>query len=165
MARMSRLRPVRSNKNIVRFSNLLEAGAVTRDVIVVQAVDSYAGGVSQCPIGATVNGFFFEINFNVEGNITTVVDWAFWKNPGNLLGALVPSLTGGSPFRKWVFKQGMEMPAGINNAGAVKRIGVAVVPKKMKRMGDQDIINFTYLYAAAGNIADTCGHFIYKWYA
>ncbi len=165
MARFNRsLRPVRSNKNVVRISQLLEAGGSAKEFVIAKAVVAYAGGVTECPIGSRINGFFFELNFNVEGNITTTIDWAFWKNPGGLLGTLIPSAIGGSNFRKWVFKQGMEMPAGINNAGAVKRIGVAVLPQKMRRMGDDDEILFSYIYAASGGIADTCGHFIYKWF-
>ncbi len=156
-------------KNIVRFSNLLEAGAVIRTVTVAEAVDDVqVGNTSQVRTGNLVQAINFELNFNIEGSITTVIDWYFVKDNGAFLSTSVgvtnPSSTGavGDDQRRYRMLEGMEMPAGINNSSAVKRAGLLMIPKHLQRMGKADRILFVYFVTASGNVADVCGKFIYK---
>ncbi len=153
-----------SVKHEIKFSNLLEAGAGVKSVVIASAVQVPSAD-DEVKSGAVLKAIFFELNFNVEGNITTVVDWALIKQRSGQSSASdfnpsVPNL----PTRSQKFLWGMEMPAGINNSSAVKRIGTLLIPKGKQRMSEGDFWVFVYFYAASGNIADTCGHFIYKEY-
>ncbi len=157
-----------SVKHEVKFSNLLEAGASTKSVVIASGkntADLTAGSDTDVKTGSLIKAIFFELNFNVEGNITTVVDWAIIKQrPGQTTtGDFNPSLPN-LPTRNQKFLWGMEMPAGINNSSSIKRIGTLLIPKGKQRIGEGDFWIFVYFYAASGSIADTCGHFIFKEY-
>ncbi len=156
-----------SVKHEVRFTNLLEAGATFRNINIATAKNTVdISSDNDVKTGSLVKAIFFEINFNVEGNITTVIDWAFWKTKSGqgVSSSNFNPATPNLPARSQKFLWGMEMPAGINNSGAVKRIGTLLIPKGKQRMSEADTWQFTYFTAAAGNISDVCGHFIYKEY-
>ncbi len=154
-----------SDKHEVRYSNLLEAGAVLRIVVIADAknVEDITSDV-HVKTGSLVKAIFFELNFNVEGNITAVVDWSINKlKSGQATGGFDPAVPN-QINRSQTFLWGMEMPAGINNSSSVKRIGTLLIPKGKQRMAEGDTWFLTYRYSASGNIGDSCGHFIYKEY-
>ncbi len=155
-----------SVKHEVKFSNLLEAGAAVKSVVIASGKNTAdISADTDVKTGSLLKAIFFELNFNVEGNITTIIDWAIVKQrSGQSTATDFNPATPNLPTRSQKFLWGMEMPAGINNSSSVKRIGTLLIPKGKQRMSEGDFWVFTYFYAAGGNIADTCGHFIYKEY-
>ncbi len=156
-----------SIKHEIRYSNLLETGGLLREVIIVEAkntADLVAGSDNQVKTGSLVKAIFFEQNYNVEGNITATVDWCLAKSQFGESGTEFDPTLPNQPRRAGVFLWGMEMPAGINNSSAVKRIGTLLIPKGKQRMAEGDKWRLFYRFSAGGNIADSCGHFIYKEY-
>ncbi len=154
-----------SVKHENRFSNLLEAGATLRNVVITTAKNTAdISGDQDVKTGSLVKAIFFELNWNVEGNITTVIDWAIVKihsnQPDSSFNPSIPNQI----LRSQVFLWGMEMPAGINNSSSVKRIGTLLIPKGKQRMAEGDTWNLMYFFGVSGAIADACGHFIYKEY-
>ncbi len=154
-----------SVKHEVRFSNLLEAGATQRQVVIASAKNTEdIASDTDVKTGSLVKAVFFELNFNIEGNVTGVFDWAIIKKrTGQANSTFLPS-TPNLPTRSQKFLWGMEMPAGINNSSAVKRIGTLLIPKGKQRMSEGDEWLFTYFLSVSGDIADACGHFIFKEY-
>ncbi len=153
-----------SVKHEIKFSNLLEAGAAVKNVVIASAVNVPSAD-NEVKTGALIKAIFFELNFNVEGNITTIIDWAIIKQrSGQSTASDFNPATPNLPTRSQKFLWGMEMPAGINNSASVKRIGTLLIPKGKQRLSEGDFWIFVYFYAASGSIADTCGHFIYKEY-
>ncbi len=155
-----------SDKHEVRYSNLLEAGAAQKSVTIAKGVNVENISIdTDVKTGSVIKAIFFELNWNVEGNITTVIDWAIIKGKaGQSSSADFNPATPNQNTRSQVFLWGMEMPAGINNSSAVKRIGTLLIPKGKQRMAEGDFWSLIYFVAAAGNITDACGHFIYKEY-
>ncbi len=156
-----------SDKHEVRFVKLLEAGATFRAEEIAFAVNvEDISTDSHVKTGSLIKAINFEINFNVEGNITTVIDWAIIKVPSGVgindtnYNPATPNLK----TRSHKFLWGMEMPAGINNSASVKRIGTLLIPKGKQRMAEGDSWQFVYFTAASGTISDVCNHFIYKEY-
>ncbi len=156
-----------SVKHEIRTVNLLETGATFRSVPIALAKNTPdIAADNDVKTGSLIKAIFFELNFNVEGNITTVIDWAFYKVPTSvgISAANYNPATPNLPTRSQKHLWGMEMPAGINNSGAVKRIGTLLIPKGKQRMSEGQSWQFVYFTAAAGDISDVCGHFIYKEY-
>ncbi len=154
-----------SVKHETRHSLLLEAGAVLRTIVIATAKNTPDVTLdTDVKTGSVIKAIFFEHNWNVEGNITTVLDWCIAKRkfgqPASGWNPAIPNQAN----RSQVFLWGMEMPAGINNAGSVKRIGTLLIPKGKQRMSEGDEWFLNYVFAASGNIADSCGHHIYKEY-
>ncbi len=154
-----------SVKHEIKYSNLLETGATLRNVTIAVAKNTPdISADNHVKTGSVVKAIFFELNWNVEGNVTTFFDWNIWKgHTGQLASANNPAVPNEAT-RSQVFLWGMEMPAGINNSSAVKRIGTLLIPKGKQRMAEGDFWALNYFLAAAGDIADACGHFIYKEY-
>ncbi len=153
-----------SVKHEVRYSDLLAAGGSVKSVIIAQAVDVPATD-TQVKTGSLIKAIFFENNYNFEGNITGTYDWAIIKartgqSITGLFNPSVPQL----PTRSQKFLWGMEMPAGINNSSAVKRIGTLLIPKGKQRMSEGDSWELVYFSTASAGQEDACGHFIYKEY-
>ncbi len=155
-----------TDKHEVRYSNLLEAGGAVRNVVIAQGknVEDFSSDID-VKVGSVIKAIFFEMNWNVEGNITSIIDWSLVKSRSGQSGTTdfdpaVPN----TPQRSQKFLWGMEMPSGINNSSSIKRIGTLLIPKGKQKMHEGDFWLLTYRYSAAGNIADSCGHFIYKEY-
>ncbi len=154
-----------SVKHEIRYSRLLEAGATLKSVVIASAKNTVdIAADNDVKTGCLIKAIFFEQNWNVEGNITTVIDWSLVKTKtGQALSGFNPSIPN-QVARSQTFLWGMEMPAGINNSSSVKRIGTLLIPKGKQRMSEGDEWLLTYFVAASGNVADSCGHFIYKEY-
>ncbi len=155
-----------SVKHEVRYSNLLEAGGVVRFVTIATGKNTVdISGDTDVKTGSLIKAIFFELNFNTEGNVTTVTDWSIHKQRTGQ-GATTdfdPAIPN-QPTRSQVFLWGMEMPAGINNSSSIKRIGTLLIPKGKQRMSEGDVWVFTYRSSAGAGGHDACGHFIYKEY-
>ncbi len=154
-----------SEKHEVRYSNLLESGGTLRSVVIATAKNSEDITLdTDVKTGSLIKAIFFENNWNVEGNVTTVVDWSIVKSKsGQALSGFNPSIPNQIQ-RSQTFLWGMEMPAGINNSASIKRTGTLLIPKGKQRMSEGDAWLLTYFTSAGADASDSCGHFIYKEY-
>ncbi len=164
MARHDSKRPINSVKNIVTTTNLLIAAGATVSQVIASAVDDYVGATNTVKTGSTIPWIFVELNLNNEGNITQTLNWYIWKNPADQLALPSASDPGSSANRRHILKVGMEMPAGINNSSAVKRIFVVKVPAGRQRMGQGDTWNIVITPSTTGTY-DVCSKVVYKWYS
>ncbi len=115
--------------------------------------------------GSVIKAIFFELNFNFEGNVTSVFDWAIVKQKvGQVIATQFDPAIPNQDAKSQVFLWGMEMPAGINNSSSVKRIGTLLIPKGKQRMAENDQWVLVYRSAVGAGVEDACGHFIYKEY-
>lgn len=154
-----------STKHEVRFTNLLAAGATLTEELIARGrnTQDITDPLTHVKTGSVIKAIFFEINFNLEGNITAVIDWCFAKAKTGQANTEFDPRTPGQPARSQVFLWGMEMPAGINNSSSVKRIGTLLIPQGKQRMSENDEWRFLYASSSAG-LVDVCGHFIFKEY-
>ncbi len=155
-----------SVKHEIRFSNLLAAGGSVKTVAIANAKNTVdIVNDNDVKTGSLIKAIFFELNFNLEGNVTSIFDWAIIKKKqGQALTTEFDPAIPNQPARSQVFLWGMEMPAGINNSSAVKRIGTLLIPKGKQRMAEGDQWHLVYRSAVGAGVEDACGHFIYKEY-
>ncbi len=155
-----------SLKHEIRISALLASGGSVKAVNIAKALSSpdFDTSPDECKTGSVIKAIFFEINFNFEGNITAIFDWQIVKRTsGQALSIFDPAIPS-QPIRSQKFLWGMEMPAGINNSSAIKRIGTLLIPKGKQRMRDGDLWQLQYRSTAGAGGEDLCAHFIYKEY-
>ncbi len=155
-----------SVKHEVRFSNLLAAGGSVKLVSIAIARNPQdVAADTDVKTGSLVKAIFFELNFNFEGNVMSIFDWAIIKaKVGQTITTEFDPAIPNQQARSQVFLWGMEMPAGINNSSAVKRIGTLLIPKGKQRMSELDQWALVYRSAVGAGVEDACGHFIYKEY-
>ncbi len=155
------LRPVKSTKHEITWSNLGQDAATSAVVIDlaigVEPPDKNLG--SEVSIGAKVRTIYFEFHFSAAqtGNVN-VIHWIIGKEPfnTNISNPTVYQQTD----RRFIFKRGMEMlPANV--ATVYKRIFVVRIPPKFNRIGDADKIFLKY-QASSTQTINACGIAIYK---
>ncbi len=143
---------------------MLANGGAVKVILIALAVDRQVTVDTDVKAGSVIKAIFFENNYNFEGNITAVFDWAIIKTKsGQTVTSFDPAIPN-QPTRSQVFQWGMEMPAGINNSSAVKRMGTLLIPKGKQRMAEGDQWSLVYRSSASTGQEDACGHFIYKEY-
>ncbi len=150
-----------SSKEIFRSVTLGVAAGVTTVVQFATAVNTYTGTVGTCPIGSKISNVYVEMSYQSTQAASNQADWYIVKNPGSGLPLPAPGLTGGNPNRKWIFQES----TGINpddDGSMARRRGWLKVPKKMQRMGEDDVLLLQF--NAAGTY-DLCVKVIFKWYA
>ncbi len=152
-----------STKHEVRYTDLLASGGSVKFVAIATAVNVPSVD-TDVKTGSVIKAIFFENNYNTEGNITAIFDWAVIKRKSGQANASFDPAIPNEPTRSQVFLWGMEMPAGINNSSAVKRIGTLLIPKGKQRMAEGDSWQLIYRSSAGAGQEDACGHFIYKEY-
>ncbi len=155
-----------SDKHEVRYSNLLQNGGSVVQVVIANTknLENVASDVD-VKTGSLIKAIFFELNFNVEGSITAIYDWALIKKrQGQAVATEFDPAIPNQPARSQVFLWGMEMPAGINNSSAVKRIGTLLIPRGKQKMNEGDQWILVYRSTAGAGQEDSCGHFVYKEY-
>ncbi len=154
-----------SVKHEVRYSNLLAAGGSVKTIVIAEAKNTADVLLdTDVKTGSLIKAIFFENNYNFEGNVTSIFDWAIIKaKSGQVIAGFDPAIPN-QPTRSQKFLWGMEMPAGINNSSSVKRIGTLLIPKGKQRMSEGDIWALVYRSAVSAGQEDACGHFIYKEY-
>ncbi len=154
-----------SVKHEVRFSALLAAGGSIKEIVIATAKNTADISLdTDVKTGSLVKAIFFEVNLNFEGNVTALFDWSISKLRTGQGGASFDPAIPNQPSRSQTFLWGMEMPAGINNSSAVKRIGTLLIPKGKQRMSEGDRWEFLYRSTVGAGVEDACGHFIYKEY-
>ncbi len=155
------LRPVKSEKQEVTFSNLGTAGATVQHIAVVTATDgpTTAGEVN---VGDTVKWINVEVNISPEQvTETKVFHWIIWKKLSTLTN-LIPSTYDDSN-KRLIIRRGMEMLVKDVNF-VVKRMFPIVLPKSYRRFGEGQQLFFSYVTSSA-NTVNTCGFFVYKNYS
>ncbi len=155
-----------SRKHEIRYSDLLATGGSVKVIRIARAANVQdISADNQVQTGSLIKAIFFENNYNFEGNITAIYDWAIVKAKfGQGIATVFDPAIPNQEARSGVFLWGMEMPAGINNSSAVKRIGTLLIPKGKQRMAEGDEWALVYRSSAGAGGEDACGHFIYKEY-
>ncbi len=152
------LRPVKSEKEEITWSNLIQDASSTQNITIVSAVNSPTTA-GQVEIGDTVSSVFFE--FNIAAQVITnpkVVHWVVEKLPS--LGTGTDPSIYDAANKKQVLKRGMEMLP--KDVGTVfKRIFVVRIPPRLRRFADGDQLNFRYKASSTETI-NNCGIAIYK---
>ncbi len=155
-----------SVKHEVASTNLLATGGSVKNVILALGKNTVdVSNDTDVKSGSLIKAIFFEANFNFEGNITAKFEWAIVKaKVGQPVNTTFDPALPNQPARSQVFLWGMEMPAGINNSSAIKRMGTLLIPKGKQRMAEGDAWYFMYRSTAGAGQEDFCAHFIYKEY-
>ncbi len=154
------LRPVKSEKEEISWSNLAQDASSTKQVIIIAATDSPTTA-GQVEIGDTVKWIYFEFHFSAEvATNTKVVHWNVSKVPSGVSQMEnIPSVYD-TVVKRFILKRGMEMlPKDV--ATVFKRIFVVRIPPRMSRMGDGDEIQFRYIVSSTETI-NACGIAVYK---
>lgn len=129
-------------------------------VAVATAVNTYAGTVGTCPIGATIEGIylFFQIQPQAaQGQIDALV----FKRATGTLTSPTPGATGGSPVRRFVLHEEKGIPGTFNNGASPLTYRAFVrLPPRMRRMGEDDVLQVRVVCSTA---YDFCLKSIYKW--
>ncbi len=164
--RMDSRRPINSNKNIVQTVNLLATGSTT-DFAIADTVDApVLANQSEVVTGATINQIYLEIWIygNTSAGTNSPIEWYVAKNPGNNLTIGSAAVLGTNDNKKWTYAVGKGLVGSSANGqpGYVIR-GWFSVPKKMRRMGHDDRMQFTLTNSTGANI-NVCFLSIYKWY-
>ncbi len=162
--RRSSIHPVSRVKHVVDNSATVTAGT-SLIVNVAQAVDAPTlAATNSCETGSTINGIF--LNVEVAGNELDAgaipnVYLAVVKNVGGNLTFPAPNAIGASNNKRYVIHQEMIM---LENAvgGNPRKLfqGVVVIPKGMRRMAPNDLIQ-VMIFSTAINFA-ACLQCIYK---
>ncbi len=88
-----------------------------------------------------------------------VIHWDVFKNPGNNISGVVPSLYG-QDYKKFIMKRGMEMlPA--DRSAVFKRVFVVKMPRRYRRMDLGDTLILHYICSSAEPI-NACGFALTK---
>ncbi len=152
------LRPVKSEKEEIKWSNLSQNASTTQNITIVKAVDN-PSTAGQVEIGDTVKSVFFEFNIAAEAITTAkVLDWIIEKKPGLATGS-DPSIVD-AVNKKQILKRGMEMlPKDVSTV--FKRVFVLRIPPRLRRFGDQDELNYRYK-ASSAELVNNCGIAIFR---
>lgn len=166
--RAQRLRPVKSEKHEITWSNLAQNASTTQTVEIVRGVQSPGAPDEEVEIGDTVSSVYFEFNLNGVDNsgVAQVFHWIIMKNPSGEI-----TLTNANPtlynqkIKRHILKRGMEMLPGIplGSGGTVqtKRVFVVKIPPRLRRFGQDDKLDLHYRSSSASGI-NFCGIAIFK---
>ncbi len=164
--RRTTLRPVKSEKHEITWSNLGQNASTKQEQDVVTAVPTEPVGATEVETGSHVKSIFFETNLNGVDNSGTVqvFHWYIWKNPSGSITSPDPA-TYDTTQKRHIIKRGMEMlpeiPLGSGGTVQTKRVFVVKIPRPMQRMGEGDKIQLIYKSTSASNI-NYCAIAIYK---
>ncbi len=118
--------------------------------------------------GSVINGFYATVEVVATESADTKTPNLyvyFAKNPGGNLTFPNGNVVGASDNKKYVFHQEMVMLQGnATSNGTVRNVfkGVLAMPKHMRRMGPNDIIEM-YMFTPSTSIAlNICAQFHYK---
>ncbi len=157
-SRAMSLRPVKSEKEEVTFSNLASDASSSVNIDIIDAVNSPTTA-GQIEIGDTVKWVFCELNFSAEVVTNTkIIHWFISKHPFGT--AISTPSTYDQTSKRFILKRGMEMlPKAVGTT--IKRIFVLKIPPRMRRFGDSDQLVLSYVATSAETV-NVCGIFIYK---
>ncbi len=160
------LRPVKTEKHEVTWSNLIQDASTVKEVILIKAAAAEPTTGNQVETGSQVKAIFVETNLNGVDNsgATTVFHWMVYKNPGGSFASLSPA-SYDTNRKKFILKRGMEMlpaiPIGSGGTVQTKRIFVIKIPKVYHRFGEDDELVLSYINTSASAI-NYCGIAIFK---
>ncbi len=156
------LRPIKSDKHEITWSNLAQNASSVQDITLVLGVPSADKDLAtECEIGSHVKSVYFEFHFSAQV-ITNpkVIHWTIQTFRAGETST-VPS-TYYQSGRSTIIKRGMEMlPA--DQSVVFKRIFVVNIPKHAQRVRDNTVIQFRYISTSTETI-NACGFAIYKEY-
>ncbi len=157
--RFRSLHPVKSEKQEISWSNLIQNTSTAQHILLADATDT-PSTAGQVHVGDTIRWIFIEVNIAPE-TVTNpkVVHWAVWKKLSGQTTNITPSVYDADN-KKNIFKRGMEMlPKDVSTV--FKRIFVVRIPRGYSRMGEGDEIYFTYICSSAESI-NNCGFAIFR---
>lgn len=165
--RMSnRLRPVKSEKHEVTWSNLGENASTLKNVPLINTTAGEPSTPQDVETGSTCRSIYVEFNLNGVDNSGTVAvfHWMISKNPSGAFSVLDPAVYDAST-KRFILKRGMEMlpeiPLGSGGTVQTKRIFVVRIPPRMSRWGESDKLTLSYKSTSASGI-NFCGIAIFK---
>ncbi len=175
--RSNNLRPINSVKHIVEASTIIAAITDTVVLRLVAGVDTYSlADADGVPTGSRVNGFFLSTFVYTEGgevsNEVPLVDWYLIHNPSNRFGTTfdaanlpTPGATGIHKNKRFILHTEKGLAGGGDaSLSGVPMVfkGVIAVPKKMRRIGEDDEFLLCYRANFASKV---CAQVIYKHYS
>ncbi len=158
--RRSGLRPIKSDKHEITWSNLAQNAAAGVAVTLVQGVDSADKNAStEVEVGSHVKFLYLEFQHSAETITSTkIIHWS--------IQVLRVNQTGTNPNtyyqdnRACIIKRGMEMvPKDVNTI--IKRIVAIPVPRVYQRIQKGTTFVLQYIASSAEAI-NSCGFCIYK---
>ncbi len=160
--RRRNLRPIKTDKHEVVFSNLVQDASSVVSVNLAEGTPSAdKDAATEVEVGSHIK--FIYLEFNVSANVVTnpkIVHWAVnLARTGETIA--VPSLYY-QDSRSRIIKRGMEMLP--KDLGTVyKRIIPIPIPRTYQRMAANSFIQFRYI-ATSSEAINICGFAIYKEY-
>ncbi len=158
---------INSNKNIVSNFTAVITGAQTNlDIAVAQDSPTLAV-VDDVERGCVIKAIWMELwvytSAETAVGVTNGYDAYLIKNPGNNLTPPIPSTTGSSNEKKFIFKEWKGL-TGPRTQGSLPYSwrGWIKVPKRYQRMGADD--RWQLVSIATGTNVIQCTNFVYKWY-
>ncbi len=158
--RRTNLRPIKTDKHEVTFTNLVQDASSVQVISLAQGVASANKDSSiEVEVGSHIKSVYFEIN--ISANVVTnpkVVHWQVnLSRPGETIN--LPNLYY-QDSRARILKRGMEMLP--KDLGTVyKRVFLVRIPKSYQRMQMGSFIQFRYICSSAEAI-NICAFVIYK---
>ncbi len=167
----NRLRPINSIKHVLDLQSTVASG--TADLInLVSPVDNPdTTTFTQVAIGSQVSSIFLNVQIVNETDATGLINNAYmfvFGNPGgNVQASAIPDVNavGISDMRKQVIHQEMAMLSDANDSIPITLFkGVIRIPRKMRRMGINDLITLKIGTPTGGAAINVCVQCIYKEY-
>ncbi len=158
--RQASLRPIKTDKHEVTWSNLVQDASTVITIVIATAVQSADKNAStEIEIGSHIKSIYFEFHF-AASVITNakVIHWVIEYLPVGS-SSFTPSLYYQSQ-RSYTMKRGMEMLP--KDVGTVyKRVFVVKIPRIYQRGKQGGIIRLRYVSTSSEAI-NACGFAIYK---
>ncbi len=155
------LRPINSVKNIVDGTFLGVGAAAITTVGLVDVVNTYAGGVTEVPIGAKVSSVYLFVQVISTGTGTANADFYIIARPAAVVNP-VPGTTGGNIARRFILHEEKGIPGNSGDGAAPLTFrGVIKIPRGRQRMGEGDVVQLVIRSADGYNACVKC---IYKFY-
>ncbi len=155
-------RPINSVKNIQDSTAIGVAAGVTTTVTLAAAVNDYAGGNADVPIGAKVSSIYVFFQIQPQAAQGQVDAYIIKASTTQMAGAPAPGATGGSPTRRFILHEEKGIPGAYNNGSPPLTFrGVIKLPRGRQRFGEDDLVQIRVSCATA---YDFCVKAIYKFY-
>ncbi len=158
------VRPVKSLKHEITWSNLGQNASSVQTIVLVEGIESPVNP-EEVDTGSIVKSIYVEFNLNGIDNsgVVQVFHWAIYKSPANAISIIPSSYQ--TDTKKFIIKRGMEMlpeiPIGSGGTVQTKRVFTVKLPRSYKRFDDSDQLNLSYISTSASAI-NFCGFVIYK---
>ncbi len=148
------LRPINRIKHVVDLSSTTAAAATVNYVIAAATDTPTLGVTNSVETGSKINGVYlrFEVASNEAIDLGAIPNFYFyvWKNPGGNLTRPAPNAVGSNDNKRFVIHQEMKMIENKGQGSNPRTMfdGVIVIPKGMRRMGPNDILEVATLCPA-----------------